>query len=118
MSNLIISSDLFANLSINQQELLTGGADFELSGSNYANRLVNLAGITASGPAGSTGNSIGTTSAVNTASQDLLGLGASSVPQFGALGSAPVLTGLSEGGGGLGGGLGGQGLGDLGGGII
>ncbi|MEA5618591.1 CTB family bacteriocin [Cronbergia sp. UHCC 0137] len=89
-------SDLFVALSNEQQEFLTGGADFELAGSNYANRLASLQGTTASGPAGSTGNSIGTTSAVNTAAQDLLGLGVPSIPQVGALGSAPVLTGLAE----------------------
>jgi len=100
MSNLIIVCDLLGNLSIQQQELLTGGADFELSGSNYANRLANLQGITASGPAGSIGASFGTTSAVNTASQDLLGLGAAAVPAFGALGAAPNLTGLGGPGGG------------------
>jgi hypothetical protein len=90
-----MTSDLFVALSNEQQQLVTGGADFELSGSNYANRLASLQGFTASGPAGSTGNSIGTTSAVNTAAQDLLGLGAPSVPSFGALGAAPTLTGLA-----------------------
>jgi hypothetical protein len=94
MSHQIITSELLVALSAQQQELLLGGADFELSGSNYANRLVNLIGTTASGPLGSTGNSIGTTSAVNTASQDLLGLGAASVPAFGALGAAQNLSGL------------------------
>jgi hypothetical protein len=123
MTSQIIASELFVALSDEQQELVAGGADFELSGSNYANRLANLQGITASGPAGSTGNSIGTTSAVNTAAQDLLGLGTPSVPTFGALGAAPVLTGLGAGPaapvgiggpfGGLGGGL--PGLGGIGG---
>lgn len=98
MSHQIISSELFVALSDEQQQFLTGGADFELSGSNYANRLANLQGITASGPAGSTGNSIGTTSAVNTAAQDLLGLGAPAVPTIGALGAAPILDGLAAGG--------------------
>jgi hypothetical protein len=95
MSNLNIASELFVALSDVQQELVAGGADFELAGSNYANRLANLQGTTASGPAGSTGNSIGTTSAVNTAAQDLLGLGAPAVPTVGALGAAPILTGLA-----------------------
>ena len=97
MSDQINASDLFVALSDDQQKFLTGGADFELAGSNYANRLANLQGTTASGPAGSTGNSIGTTSAVNTAAQDLLGLGAPTVPTVGALGAAPILNGLAAG---------------------
>jgi hypothetical protein len=97
MSHQNIASELFVVLSDEQQQFVAGGADFELAGSNYANRLANLQGTTASGPAGSTGNSIGTTSAVNTAAQDLLGLGAPAVPTVGALGAAPILTGLAEG---------------------
>jgi hypothetical protein len=93
MSNQINASDLFVVLSDHQQEFVTGGADFELAGSNFANRLANLQGTTASGPNGSTGNSIGTSSAVNTAAQDFLGLGAPIVPQVAALGAAPVLNG-------------------------
>jgi hypothetical protein len=92
-----IASELLVTLSNQQQEVVAGGADFELSGSNYANRLANLQGITSSGPGGSAGNSIGTTSAVNTAAQDLLGLGATAVPTIGALGAAPILTGLPDG---------------------
>ena len=102
MSNQIIASELLVTLSIQQQESIAGGEDFELSGSNYANRLASLQGITASGPGGSTGNSLGFTSAVNTASQDLLGLGTNSVPNVGALGAAPVLNGLAVGNNGIG----------------
>ncbi|HLO85268.1 MAG TPA: CTB family bacteriocin [Nostocaceae cyanobacterium] len=97
MSNRINTPELFVALSDEQQELVAGGADFELSGSNYANRLASLQGFTTSGPNGSTGNSIGTTSAVNTAAQDLLGLGVPSVPTFGALGPAPILDGIGAG---------------------
>ncbi|MBE9237766.1 CTB family bacteriocin [Anabaena aphanizomenioides LEGE 00250] len=93
MSHQIISSELFVVLSDEVQELVTGGADFELAGSNFANRLANLQGTTASGPNGSTGSSIGTSSAVNTAAQDFLGLGAPIVPQVAALGAAPILNG-------------------------
>lgn len=93
MSNQINAADLFVVLSDESQEFVTGGADFELAGSNFANRLANLQGTTASGPNGSTGDSIGTSSAVNTAAQDFLGLGAPLVPQVGALGAAPVING-------------------------
>lgn len=92
MSNQI-NSALFVTLSDYQQEFITGGADFELAGSNFANRLANLQGTTVSGPNGSTGNSIGTSSATNTAAQDLLGLGAATIPDVGALGAAPILNG-------------------------
>lgn len=100
MSHHIIASELFVELTDEQQELLAGSADFELSGSNYSNPIpaANVQGISASGPAGSTGNSIGTTSAVNTGAQDLLGLGANALPSVGALGAAPILTGLPAGG--------------------
>lgn len=91
MSHQMITSELYVGLSDEQQEVVTGGADFELAGSNYANRLSNLQGFTTSGPNGSVANSMATTSAVNTAAQDFLGLGAPSVPTIGALGAAPVL---------------------------
>ncbi|MBD2294153.1 hypothetical protein H6G06_11790 [Anabaena sphaerica FACHB-251] len=94
MSYYTIISNLFADLSEQQQEIIAGGADFELSGSNFANRLVALQGSVFSGPNGSFANSSGQSSEVNTAAQDLLGLGAPSIPDFPALGSAPVLTGL------------------------
>ncbi|WP_413171313.1 CTB family bacteriocin [Anabaena azotica] len=112
MSHQIISSELFVILSDEQQEFVTGGADFELAGSNFANRLANLQGTTASGPNGSTGNSIGTSSTVNTAAQDFLGLGAPIVPEVGALGAAPTLNGITAP---LGGGAGGLAPGGAGG---
>jgi hypothetical protein len=93
MSHQIISSELFVILSDEAQEFVTGGADFELAGSNYANRTANLQGTTASGPNGSFGNSVGTSSAVNTAAQDFLGLGAPIIPEVAALGAAPVING-------------------------
>ncbi|HLP91361.1 MAG TPA: CTB family bacteriocin [Nostocaceae cyanobacterium] len=98
MSTQIMTSDLFVALSDEQQEVLTGGADFELAGSNYANRLASLQGFTSSGPNGSVGNSSGTTAAVNTAAQDLLGLGVPAIPPgIGALGAAPLLDGVGAG---------------------
>jgi hypothetical protein len=104
MSTQIMTSDLFVALSDEQQEVLTGGADFELAGSNYANRLASLQGFTSSGPNGSVGNSIGTTSAVNTAAQDLLGLGVPAIPPgIGALGAAPLLDGVGAAGPAIGG---------------
>ncbi|MFM2061719.1 MAG: hypothetical protein RLZZ507_1389 [Cyanobacteriota bacterium] len=94
MSYYTIISNSFADLSEQQQEKIIGGTDFELSGSNFANRLVVLRGSVSSGPNGSFSNSSGQISEVNTAAQDLLGLGAPSIPDVPALGSAPVLTSL------------------------
>lgn len=86
-------SELFVELSAQQQQLVAGGADFELANSNFANRIANLQGTAFSGPNGSFANSTGTSTTVNTAAQDFLALGAPSVPSVGALGAAPSLTG-------------------------
>jgi len=103
MSNQIKASEFFVSLSDGQQELLTGGSDFELSGSNFANRLANLQGTTTSSPAGSLGNSTALKNATTTASQDYLGLGGAIPTGIGALGPAT----FGEGGnGGYGGGRG------------
>jgi hypothetical protein len=94
MAYYTIISNMFADLSEQQQQMINGGADFELAGSNFANRLVVLQGSVFSGPTGSFANSSGQSSQVNTAAQDFLALGAPSIPNIPALGSAPVLTGL------------------------
>lgn len=88
-----IVSELCVALSDEQQELVAGGADFELAGSNFANRIANLQGTATSGPDGSNANSTGELTAINTAGQDLMGLGAEQVPEVEALGPAPVLNG-------------------------
>jgi len=106
MSNQITACDLLMILSDENQELLTGGSDFELSGSNFANRLASLHGTTASGPSGSVGSSNALKNATATASQDFLGLGAPLPPTVGALGSARIPRD-SSGYGGLGVGIGG-----------
>ncbi|MEA5516187.1 CTB family bacteriocin [Nodularia sp. UHCC 0506] len=109
MSYQISASELFVTLSDGQQELLAGGQDFELAGSNFANRVANLQGTSSAGPDGSNANSTGDVTAINTAAQDFMALGATEVPQINALGSAPVLNGMGNGngGGGNGGGNGG-----------
>jgi hypothetical protein len=87
-----ISPNLYVDLSDRQQELIAGGVDFELSGTNFANRFASLRGMTFSGPNGSFANSAGLSSGVNTAAQDYLGLGAPAAPTgIGALGVAPTL---------------------------
>ncbi|GAX34503.1 CTB family bacteriocin [Nodularia sp. NIES-3585] len=106
MSYEILASELFVTLSDDQQELVAGGQDFELAGSNFANRVANLQGTSNAGPDGSSANSTGDVTAINTAAQDLMGLGAAEVPDIEALGAAPVLNGGGTGGGGGGGGAG------------
>ncbi|MDB9445763.1 CTB family bacteriocin [Anabaena sp. CS-542/02] len=96
MSHGIFASELFVTLSDEQQQLLTGGADFELAGSNFSRRRTNLQGTSKAGPDGSNANSTGDVTAINTAAQDLLGLGAQEVPSVDALGSAPVLNGVND----------------------
>ena len=100
MSHQIFASELLVTLSDDQQELLAGGQDFELAGSNFYNRVANLQGTSNSGPDGSNANSTGDVTAVNTAAQDLMGLGATEVPDIEALGAAPVLNGGGSAGGG------------------
>ncbi|AHJ27736.1 CTB family bacteriocin [Nodularia spumigena CS-584] len=90
-----IVSELCVALSDEQQELVAGGVDFDLAGSNFANRQANLAGTVSSGPNGSTANSTGDLTATNTAAQDLLVFGAEQVPDVDALGAAPVLNGTA-----------------------
>lgn len=89
-----ITIPLLTDLSEQQQEIITGATDFELAGSNFANRIVMLCGLTSSGPNGSFASSCGQSSEVNTAAQDFLGLGALSIPKVPALGQAPILGGL------------------------
>jgi hypothetical protein len=91
-----ILSQLCVPLSDKQQELVAGGVDFELAGSNFANRLANLQGSVSSGPDGSNANSTGQLTATNTAAQDFLGLGAAGIPEVDALGAAPVLNGAGN----------------------
>ncbi|MBK1988095.1 CTB family bacteriocin [Sphaerospermopsis aphanizomenoides BCCUSP55] len=95
MLNQINNSDLFVALSDEQQELVTGGADFELAGSNYANKLSALRGAATSGPQGSTAVSVGASNAINTAAQDFLGLGGLIPPNVTPLGNAPSFNGTN-----------------------
>jgi len=117
MSNQINASNLLIALSDEQQEIVTGGADFELAGSNYANRGSALIGTSVSGPQGSTATSGGRTNNILTAAQDFLGLGGDVPAGIGALGPATLPTDGGVGGvGGTGGtgGVDGLGFGETG----
>ena len=93
MSHEIMASELLVALSDDQQELVAGGQDFELAGSNFSQRNANLQGTSNAGPDGSNANSTGDVTAINTAAQDLLGLGVDEIPEVEALGNAEVLSG-------------------------
>jgi len=90
VSNQINASDLLVALSDQQQEIVTGGADFELAASNYANKGSLLMGTSVSGPQGSSANSAGKANTILTAGQDFLGLGAEPPAGVGALGPATL----------------------------
>ncbi|ALB39585.1 MULTISPECIES: CTB family bacteriocin [unclassified Anabaena] len=92
MLNQMDASDLIVALSDQQQEIVTGGADFELAASNYANKGSLLMGSSVSGPQGSSATSAGKSNTILTAGQDFLGLGAELPAGVGALGPA-VLPG-------------------------
>jgi len=87
-----VSNQMITVLSDQEQELLTGGADFELASSNYANKGSLLMGTSASGPHGSTATSGGKANTILTAGQDFLGLGAEPPAGVGALGPAVLPT--------------------------
>ncbi len=111
MTRQINNPELFVEISEAQQEAIAGGADFELSNTNFAQRLAFLGGQTASGPWGSSSNSVGGVLQINTAAQDFLALGTNNIPSVGGLGNAPAIGG-NDGGTGVGGGnLGGGNLG-------
>jgi hypothetical protein len=90
MSNQINASNLFVALSDQQQEIVTGGADFELAASNYANKGSALLGTSISGPQGSSATSAGKANTILTAGQDFLGLGGDLPAGVGALGPATL----------------------------
>ncbi|WP_414527980.1 CTB family bacteriocin [Nodularia chucula] len=99
MSDAIFTSDLYVILSDQEQQLLTGGADFKVSESNFAQKQANLEGTTNAGLEGSDSNGTSDITAINTAATNLLGLGAASIPNFEPLGPAPVLNSTENGNG-------------------
>jgi hypothetical protein len=87
-----VSNKMLTVLSDQEQELLTGGADFELAASNYGNKGSILMGTSASGPHGSTASSAGKANTILTAGQDFLGLGTEPPAGVRALGPAVLPT--------------------------
>ena len=94
MSDQIVTSDLFLNLSNKEQELLTGGAaNFSLNGSNFTNQGAVLMGGSTSGPLGSTAKSGGKSNLILTAAQDFTGLGGELPLNITPLGAASLPNG-------------------------
>lgn len=91
MSDQIIASELLIKLSVREQELVCGGADFGLSNTNFAERVVFSLESTASTPLGSNAFSLSLDRAINTASQNFLGLGGSIPGNITALPPPPIL---------------------------
>ncbi|MBD2385676.1 hypothetical protein H6G32_09710 [Cylindrospermum sp. FACHB-282] len=91
MSDQIIASELLVKLSVQEQELVSGGADFGLSNTNFAERVVFSLESTASTPLGSTTFSVGWDRSRNTAAQYLLGLGGTIPGNITALPPPPIL---------------------------
>jgi hypothetical protein len=73
MSEPMIISQLFVKLLDQEQELFVGGADFELSNTNYAERVVVSLDSTASNPISNNTFSLNLNRAVNTAAQNFFG---------------------------------------------
>ncbi|MBW4644718.1 MAG: CTB family bacteriocin [Goleter apudmare HA4340-LM2] len=82
MSNQIITSKLFLELSLKQRRLVPGDAEFQLAGNHQIHKVPSLEETSTLGSIGSTDKSTGTTTVVNTAAQDLLQLGVSNVPHI------------------------------------
>jgi hypothetical protein len=75
MSDQIIASELLAVLSDQQQELLVGSADFNLSNTNFAERVVFSLESTVSSPLDQDRFSLNLDKVISTAAQDFLGFG-------------------------------------------
>ncbi|MEA5618586.1 CTB family bacteriocin [Cronbergia sp. UHCC 0137] len=90
MSEQIIASELFFELVDEQLELLAGGADFELSNTNYAERVITSLESTASSFVGNNRFAVDVDKAINTAAQNLLGFGGA-IPEIMTLPPPPIL---------------------------
>ena len=75
MSDEVIISQLFFEIFDEQQEFLIGGADYKLSNTNYAEKVVVSLDSTASSFVGNNKFSFGFDKSINTAAQDFLVFG-------------------------------------------
>ncbi|MEH1965715.1 MULTISPECIES: CTB family bacteriocin [unclassified Nostoc] len=77
-----MSPELFTDLSNEQQEVVAGGADFQLDVSFFAADENVLNGDSSSDPSGSNACSNGNSTDIKTAGVAFLGLGAHDVPDI------------------------------------
>ncbi|HLO87050.1 MAG TPA: CTB family bacteriocin [Nostocaceae cyanobacterium] len=91
MSEQVITSLLFVELLDKQQQLIVGGADFELTNTNYAERVVISLDSTASSPLSNNSFSLSLNKSINTAAQNLLGFGGNIPENITALPPPPIL---------------------------
>ncbi|MBN3883101.1 MAG: CTB family bacteriocin [Nostoc sp.] len=75
-----MSDELFTDLSNEQQELVAGGADFQLDATFFAAQENVLNGDSSSDPSGSNAWSNGKSTDIKTAGVAFLGLGANDLP--------------------------------------
>lgn len=101
MSDQIITSEWFVELSDGQQELLAGG-DSTQSSNNFAQRLANSTGTTTTGPNGNVSETNNQVVEVLSGGQTLLSTNAPGIPGFGnfnnlgglgGVGVSPINTG-------------------------
>jgi hypothetical protein len=71
----MIASKLLVNISIQEQELFCGGADFDLSNTYFAEKTKFSLESTASNPLSNTAFTLNLDRTMKTAAQNLLGLG-------------------------------------------
>jgi hypothetical protein len=91
MSDQVITSELFVNLFDEQQEIYLGGADFELSNTNFAERVKFSLESTALSPQSKNTFSLNFDRAINTAAQNFLGFGGNIPENIQSLPPPPIL---------------------------
>jgi hypothetical protein len=78
-----MTNKLFTDLSEVQQQILSGGSDYQFNSSYYSNKTVDLQGSSNSDAEGSNSQSEGNISAVTTYSKSWSGTGESFLPVVG-----------------------------------
>jgi len=84
MSDQIITSDCFFELSDCHQEFLIGGASPQMSENNFAQRFANTSGNNTSGPNGNVTNTNTQLVDINSSSRSLLSTDTNGVPGIGS----------------------------------
>jgi hypothetical protein len=85
MLNQIIISQWFVELTDEQQELLTGGADSQQNSNNFAQKLAVTKTTNTAGPQGNITNTNTQLSDINSGTQSILSFGGQGFPPLGGL---------------------------------